>query len=123
MNDLNHPWRSLFSRGEVPEQFILRPTLPQITPLQWTLVKGFNTEDSLIDLAVLAEARSAAKVALMSKLGGVRGTANVQSETGTVTAPSTPMPAAYPTPESMASSKTSKKRSTAEMEIINEDGW
>ena len=34
MNDLNHPWRSLFSRCEVPERLVLRPRLGEITTLQ-----------------------------------------------------------------------------------------
>lgn len=58
--DLNHPWRSPMSRQEVPEQLFPKPRLPDMTPLEFSIVSGFNTTDSLMDLELYEKAREAA---------------------------------------------------------------
>jgi hypothetical protein len=93
----------LLSRSYVPERF-LSPNLPEITPLQCSLVKGFNTEQSTIDLDVMAEVRRVAKVAYSRKAGDEE--ANAQSEVQAPAFPSTSDPPAYPMLEPGAPSKT-----------------
>jgi hypothetical protein len=58
--DLNHPWRSPMSRQEVPEQLFPKPRLPDMTPLEFSIVSGINTTDSLMDLTLYEKACEAA---------------------------------------------------------------
>ncbi len=51
--DLNHPWRVQISRTPVPEQLLPTPVIPTPTPLHWSLVLGFNTKQSTMDMETL----------------------------------------------------------------------
>jgi hypothetical protein len=59
--DLNHPWRSPMSRQDVPEQLLPRYVLREMSTLHFSLISGFNTEDSTLNLKYLRHQYLSAK--------------------------------------------------------------
>ena len=47
--DLNHPWRSPMSRMNIPEKILPRQPLREMSILDFALIAGFNTKESIYD--------------------------------------------------------------------------
>ena len=78
--DLNHPWRSPISRQDIPEQLLPRQAFREMSILDFALIAGFNTKDSILDSKYLQVAyhRALAEPRELSSLAD--GTETVESK-------------------------------------------
>lgn len=78
--DLNHPWRSPMSRQTVPEQLLPIQVFREMSTFHFSLVAGFNTEDSTLNPEYLRLEYICAKNKLLQASPLADGTETVRTK-------------------------------------------